>query len=125
MSSVMTPFRTYAHGKPETWATHLERFEIWVDGRGITSDEQKRGLLLDTLDDTTIRNLKTWVAPRRICECTYEQIVLKLDEKITPTINWLVRYATLTRRTQRIRRRLHGGCEAIGGFLRIRRNTLV
>jgi len=54
----MTPFRTYQHNKPETWANHLERFEFWLDGKGVTTDDQKHGLLLDTLDDATIRNTR-------------------------------------------------------------------
>ena len=95
-----TPFRIYQHNKPESWATHLERFQIWLDGRGVTTDEQKRGLLLNTLDDTTIRNLKNWIQPATLRTMRYEDIVLKLDAKITPTINWFVQYSKLIHRTQ-------------------------
>jgi len=97
----MTPFRTYRHNKPETWANHQERFEIWLDGKGVTTDDQKRGLLLDALDYATICNLKNWISPRTLKESTYQQLVLKLDEKITPSINWLVHFSTLTRRVQK------------------------
>jgi len=74
-----TPFRTYQHNHPESWATRLELFQIWLDGRGVSADEQKRGLLSDTLDDTTIRNLKN----DSTGNASYNE--LKLDAKITPS----------------------------------------
>ena len=93
--------RVYRHDKPETWAEHLERFQVWLDGRGTTTDDQKRRLFLDTLDDDTVKNLKKWIAPRTLREVTYEKIILKLDEKIVPSINWLVHYSAFVRRKQK------------------------
>ena len=93
--------RIYHYDQPESFANHLERFQIWLDGKGTRTAEQKRGLLLDTLDDATVESLKEWIAPATLREVTYDQIVLKLDEKITAALNWLVHYSAFVRRTQR------------------------
>ena len=55
--------RTYHHDQPESFAIYLERFQIWLDGKGTTTEDQKRGLILDTLDDGAITALKVWIAP--------------------------------------------------------------
>ena len=92
--------RTYHHDQPESFANHLERFQIWLDGKGTITEDQKRGLFLDTLDDGAITALKSWIAPRTLREVTYSQIIIKMDE-ITPAINWLVHYSALVRRLQK------------------------
>jgi len=78
----------------------LERFQFWLDGGGTTTDDQKRGLFLDTLDDTK-KSQEMAIAPRTLRETTYEQIILKLNEKIAPSINWLVHYSAFVRRKQK------------------------
>lgn len=94
--------RKYQYNKPETWVEHLDNFENHCDSRGTLTDDQKRGLLLETLDDTTKRNLKEWFNVTSLRTKTYEAIKEKLNEKIAPAVNRIVRWAEFKGRTQKL-----------------------
>ena len=83
----MANFRVFNFNQPETWATFLEDFQFWIDGQGSTTDAQKRGLLMESLDADTKRNLKKWIAPRQLRAVSYDELVIVLDREITPKIN--------------------------------------
>jgi len=96
----MANFRVFNFNQPETWATFLEDFQFWIDGKGSTTDAQKRGLLMESLDADTKRNLKKWIAPRQLRAVPNDELVIILDREITPKINWLVNYSLFHKRVQ-------------------------
>ncbi|KAJ8889929.1 hypothetical protein PR048_009434 [Dryococelus australis] len=88
----MSSFTKYDHSRPENWAEHLERFQFWLDSKGQITDDQKLGLLIEMLDDFTIRDLKDWITPNTLQERTYIELINVLNKNIVPMINPMVWY---------------------------------
>ena len=91
----------YTFDKPEALEEHLDDFEFFCDSKGAITADQKRGMLMETLDQPTKRSLRDWLAPTlTLRTATYGQIVAKLREKIQPSVNKFVAWANFTRRKQ-------------------------
>ncbi|KAJ8884734.1 hypothetical protein PR048_010930 [Dryococelus australis] len=96
----MSSFTKYDNSRPETWAEHLERFQFWLDSKGQITDDHKRGLLIEMLDDHTTRDLKDWITTNTLRDCTYIELVNILNKNIVPPINPMVCYNTFINRRQ-------------------------
>ena len=50
----------YDSRQPGTWATFFRRIKTHIAAKGRIDDAQKRGILLDALDDHTLDRLERW-----------------------------------------------------------------
>ena len=91
----------YTFDKPETLDDRIDDFEFHCDAKGNITEEQKRGMFMETLDKPTKRSLKEWLAPTLTPRtATYAQIIAKLKEKIQPSINKFVAWNEFRQRKQ-------------------------
>ncbi|KAJ8895647.1 hypothetical protein PR048_000983 [Dryococelus australis] len=86
----MSSFTKYDHSHPKSWAEHLERFHFWLDLKGQITNDQKRGLLIDMLDDHSIHDLKDWITHETLRDRTYIELINVLNKNIVPTLNPMV-----------------------------------
>ena len=85
---------------PETWASFIRRFKFHVDSKGNISNEQKRGMLLDALDDRTVDRLDQWMSPIGLSTATYAALLATLEARMTHTVNSTIQYVNFINRKQ-------------------------
>lgn len=69
------------------WHVWLELIEINMQTRGITSDNQKKLMLLQALGQDILERLMNWVAPEKPKEKSYTELVQVLETKFVKSIN--------------------------------------
>jgi len=87
--------------KPETLEDHIDDFGLNCDAKGNVTEDQKRGMFMESLDKPTKRSVKDWLAPAltpRTATCA--QIIAKLEEKIKPSVNKFVAWNDFRNRKQ-------------------------
>ncbi|KAK3931554.1 hypothetical protein KUF71_006572 [Frankliniella fusca] len=68
--------------------------------KGVTTDEQKRGILCQCLCDETKRKVREWIHPLTLTLCPYNRFLEVLQENITPSVNRDVQFNMLVTRFQ-------------------------
>lgn len=86
--------------KPEDWDRFLRRFQITIDGKGNIPDSQKRGMLLNALDDRTLDRLEKWLEPVPLESASYSAALAILKEHLQTKTNNTVKYVEFTGRHQ-------------------------
>ena len=85
---------------PETWPTFIRRFEFHISARGNITDEQRKGMLLEALDDRAVDRLQRWMSPIPLSTATYAALLATLKVKMSPNVNTTVKYGEFTTRRQ-------------------------
>lgn len=85
---------------PERLEEFLEDMVILMASKAITSEEQKRGILIRCLCEETKRKVREWVHPLTLPECPYNRLLEVLRENVQPSVNRDVQFNSLVTRFQ-------------------------
>uniref|UniRef100_A0A1B0GIL7 RNA-directed DNA polymerase n=1 Tax=Lutzomyia longipalpis TaxID=7200 RepID=A0A1B0GIL7_LUTLO len=87
--------------KTGSFASFQERLELWFDGQGVTDSKMKRGQLMSAVGSAVYETVKGLVLPKKVSECTYEQLVKAMEEHYETAPNEIVERYNFYRRTQK------------------------
>lgn len=90
----------YDSTRPETWPSFLRRIKNHVASKGAISDSQKRGILLDALDDATLDRLDRWLEPLTTDTSGYEHVLESLVNNMGTPVNPTAQYIRFVERRQ-------------------------
>lgn len=85
---------------PEKWGNFFRRIRQHVASKGNISDEQKKGIILDALDDPTLDRLERWLEPITLEAAAYFDVVDSLEFNLRHQVNCTVQYIQFTQRKQ-------------------------
>uniref|UniRef100_UPI00358E36FF uncharacterized protein n=2 Tax=Myxine glutinosa TaxID=7769 RepID=UPI00358E36FF len=68
----------------EDWMQYIERLQFFFLANGIVQEEQKRAILLTMIGPATFRLLKTLVAPRKVGEESFDNLVADMKNHLNP-----------------------------------------
>lgn len=58
--AIMNALR-YDSTKPTTWTSFFRRIKNTIAAKGAIPDDQKKGIILEALDDATLERLERWL----------------------------------------------------------------
>ena len=92
--------RRYDSTKPTTWTSFFRRIKNTIAAKGAIPDNQKKGIILEALDDATLDRLERWLEPISTEAASYNDILESLGFNIKSQVNLTVQYITFTGRKQ-------------------------
>ena len=96
----MAATNRYDSAHPETWSSFFRRVKNFIASKGEVSDGQKKGIILDALDDKTLDRLERWLEPLTTASADYAQITGCLATNIKSVVNPTVQFIQFTARRQ-------------------------
>ena len=77
-----------------SWPTFYRRIRNHVSAKGNITDDQKRGILYDALDDPTLDRLERRLEPITLDAATYEQahtvLAANMDSQLAPPVQYIL-----------------------------------
>ena len=94
----------------ESWSEYVERLEHYFVANDIVTVEKQRAILLHAVGPATYRLIRTLVSPKKVVECTFQELVEKAQEHFNPKPSPIVKRYEFNTRTQ-------GESESIATFV--------
>ena len=116
----------FAEGHKE-WPQYMERMEHFLSANGIDSNEPKRAVFLSVIGRGIYKLLCSLVAPEKLGEKTFAELVAALTQHFAPKQSKIVqryKYHTHFRRQgESVAVRVRGGVTCIGPDLQFQRHV--
>ena len=87
-------------GHPEGWTEYIERLECYFTANDVATDEKRRAILLAYCGDATYSTIRSLVAPRKLTEVPYDDLVKLAQAHYNPRPSQIVQRFKFNSRTQ-------------------------
>ncbi|KAJ1528979.1 hypothetical protein ONE63_007346 [Megalurothrips usitatus] len=90
----------YDSKHPETWTSFLRRIKNYIASKGAIADGQRKGIILDALDDATLDRLDRWLVPINVDDAPFDYVMETPRVNMATPVNSTAQYIVFTARRQ-------------------------